>query len=127
MLIENGYDKGPGPGKYLNLSFFPSTRVQNLRFNSDVLQDILEYHYDYVKRVVPKDRLNWIELSEGWAPLCKILDKPIPDEPFPRANDSEAVDETARYVFRKTATVWMGLAMALVILCYVGLRAQAMF
>ncbi|PTB62341.1 hypothetical protein BBK36DRAFT_1129459 [Trichoderma citrinoviride] len=70
---------------------------------------ILEHYYSKIERIVPENRMYWVELSDGWAPLCKILDKPIPDCPFPRANDSKAVEETARYVFKRTALAWMGL------------------
>ncbi|CAJ2511767.1 Uu.00g073920.m01.CDS01 [Anthostomella pinea] len=101
MLIENGYDKGPGP-------------------------DILEYHYDYVKKVVPKERLYWTQLGD-WASLCEILEKPVPNEPFPRANDSEAVETTAKYVFRRTAMVWMGLIVVAGAVCYAGWQAQTMY
>ncbi|MDH3683177.1 MAG: sulfotransferase family protein, partial [Acidimicrobiia bacterium] len=26
--------------------------------------------------------------SDGWGPLCEALGCPVPDEPFPRLNDS---------------------------------------
>jgi hypothetical protein len=90
----------------------------NNRLTSSI--DILEYHYDHVKRVVPEDRLKWVQLGDGWAPLCEILDKPVPNEPFPRANDSEAVDATASYVFRRTAMAWMAISVVAGLLCYVG-------
>jgi hypothetical protein len=28
------------------------------------------------------------DVRQGWAPLCRFLEAPIPDEPFPRLNDS---------------------------------------
>jgi hypothetical protein len=31
--------------------------------------------------------LDWY-VEDGWDPLCKFLDKPVPDEPFPRTNDA---------------------------------------
>lgn len=36
----------------------------------------------------PKDRLLVFDVKEGWGPLCKFLGKPVPDEPFPRVNDT---------------------------------------
>jgi hypothetical protein len=30
-----------------------------------------------------------IVVAEGWEPLCKFLNKPIPDEPFPHLNDTQ--------------------------------------
>ncbi len=40
---------------------------------------------------VPKERLLIFEAKQGWEPLCKFLDVPVPkDEPYPRINDSAA-------------------------------------
>jgi hypothetical protein len=37
---------------------------------------------------IPADRLLVYEVTEGWAPLCRFLDKPVPDTPFPHLNDA---------------------------------------
>ena len=37
---------------------------------------------------VPKERLLVFDAREGWDPLCNFLGLPVPDEPFPRINDS---------------------------------------
>ena len=50
-------------------------------------------HNEMVKRVTPKDRLLLFQLEEGWGPLCKFLGKPIPNVPFPRVNETAAVQE----------------------------------
>lgn len=42
-----------------------------------------------VKRKVPAERLLVWEPKDGWEPLCKALDVPIPSEPVPHVNDSE--------------------------------------
>ncbi|TVY37735.1 hypothetical protein LSUB1_G004827 [Lachnellula subtilissima] len=57
--------------------------------------DHLQIHEEYLKRVVPSSRLFFFDVKDGWAPLCKILDCPIPDEPFPHANEKEAMQEAA--------------------------------
>ncbi|MDA0681061.1 MAG: hypothetical protein O2880_12090 [Proteobacteria bacterium] len=44
-------------------------------------------HNDAVKSALPASQLLIYEVKEGWAPLCKFLDVPIPDEEFPRTND----------------------------------------
>ena len=28
------------------------------------------------------------QVTEGWAPLCRFLEKPVPDTPFPHLNDA---------------------------------------
>jgi hypothetical protein len=56
------------------------------------LVELLETHH-YLRRVVPADRLFLFSVKDGWEPLCKILDVPVPDESFPHANDKEAIQE----------------------------------
>jgi hypothetical protein len=43
-------------------------------------------HIDDVKATVPPERLLVYSVTEGWEPLCRFLDKPVPDQPFPHAN-----------------------------------------
>lgn len=50
-------------------------------------------HNAMVKRVVPRERLLLFKLEEGWEPLCKFLGKPIPEVPFPKVNETAAVQE----------------------------------
>lgn len=50
-------------------------------------------HNDAVRREVPPQRLLEFEVARGWAPLCEFLGRPVPDEPFPRLNDSAAFQE----------------------------------
>jgi hypothetical protein len=46
-------------------------------------------HNEEVKATVPLERLLVWSVTEGWEPLCKFLDLPVPDEPFPHVNDSK--------------------------------------
>ena len=46
---------------------------------------------NYVKETVPPSRLLIFEPKEGWEPLCKFLDQPIPEGPFPHVNDTASM------------------------------------
>jgi hypothetical protein len=46
-------------------------------------------HNDAVVAGLPRDRLLEFNVAEGWAPLCRFLDRPIPSQPFPRSNSRE--------------------------------------
>jgi hypothetical protein len=46
-------------------------------------------HNEEVKRVVPAERLLVWEVTDGWAPLCELLEVDVPAEPLPHANDRE--------------------------------------
>ena len=52
-------------------------------------------HVEYLKCVVPADQLFFFDVREGWEPLCKMLGKEVPVVPFPKINDSRAIDELA--------------------------------
>ena len=49
---------------------------------------VFERHIAEVKETIPSHRLLVFDVREGWAPLCAFLGRPVPDEPFPRVNDS---------------------------------------
>ncbi|KAK2603199.1 hypothetical protein N8I77_009673 [Diaporthe amygdali] len=70
---------------------------------------ILEAHHNKVRSVVPKDQLLEMDLGEGWGPLCKFLGVPVPDVPFPRANDAAAADSYATKVLLNVLAVWTGI------------------
>ncbi|PKS08109.1 hypothetical protein jhhlp_005384 [Lomentospora prolificans] len=47
-------------------------------------QQICPRHYSAIP-----SQLHMMELSEGWIRLAKLLGKPIPEEPFPHANNAK--------------------------------------
>jgi hypothetical protein len=67
------------------------------RFHRGTMNDraaaIAEYHRHVaeVQAEVPAERLLVFNVTEGWAPLCAFLDRPVPDQPYPRVNDKEAM------------------------------------
>ncbi|KAH7031415.1 uncharacterized protein B0I36DRAFT_422536 [Microdochium trichocladiopsis] len=82
----------------------------------------LENYYHRVRASVPKDQLLEMELGDGWEPLCTFLGAPVPNQPFPRANDAAASAETAKSVLALVAQVWVGILGALGGLVYLGTR-----
>ena len=57
--------------------------------NADDLMKAFSDHNEAVKASIPESQLLVFEVKEGWEPLCRFLDMPVPDEPFPRSNDRE--------------------------------------
>ena len=49
-------------------------------------QAFYERHNGRVRREAPADRLLDWRAADGWEPLCRALDLPVPDEPFPHVN-----------------------------------------
>ena len=53
-------------------------------------------HNEEVKRAIPPERLLIYEAGQGWTPLCKFLNVPVPDAPYPSENSSaEFIARTA--------------------------------
>lgn len=50
-------------------------------------------HNEKIKRITPKDRLLVFKLEDGWEPLCAFLNKPVPSVPFPKVNETAALQE----------------------------------
>lgn len=60
-------------------------------------------HNELVRRTVPPERLLVFEAAEGWEPLCAFLDRPVPDEPYPRVNSRD--DFVARDLIDGKSTI----------------------
>jgi hypothetical protein len=65
------------------------------------LTKVFADHVAAVKQAIPPDRLLVFDVKEGWEPLCRFLDVPVPDEPFPRVNDSANFDRINRDMMRR--------------------------
>jgi len=48
---------------------------------------------------IAADRLLVYHVSEGWEPLCKFLDTPVPDMEFPRINSRNETKELLSQLF----------------------------
>jgi len=46
-------------------------------------------HNEAVRREFTSERLLVYEANQGWDPLCKFLNVPVPDAPFPHTNTTE--------------------------------------
>jgi Sulfotransferase domain len=42
-----------------------------------------------VQAACPPERLLTYHLGDGWEPLCRFLDRPLPDVPYPQSNSTE--------------------------------------
>jgi len=55
----------------------------------DSLAEAFSAHNEAVKAAIPASQLLEFKVKDGWEPLCDFLDKPVPDEAFPRTNHRE--------------------------------------
>ena len=50
-------------------------------------------HTEEVRDTIPAERLLVLSADEGWEPLCAFLGHQMPEEPFPRSNDRDAMNQ----------------------------------
>lgn len=68
------------------------TRVFDGRFEDEAhAKQVFLDHAKDVEASVPPEKLLIFEVAQGWEPLCKFLDVPIPEEAFPRLNDTASM------------------------------------
>lgn len=84
--------------------------------------DLLELHNDMVRKIVPPERLLVMKLGDGWEPLCEFLGKPVPQEPYPQANEREAAAREGKKIFAKCLLIWTGLVSVAATSVYTGVR-----
>ncbi|CAG9940507.1 unnamed protein product [Clonostachys rosea f. rosea IK726] len=54
-------------------------------------------HVNWLKQNVPAHRLVMFDVKDGWEPLCRALELPVPEGvEFPRINDSKAIEEFSK-------------------------------
>ena len=104
ILMMASYDRFPyslfkwlglGLG-YLRYKIFTHSKaLKNQKFN-EMIEAVeagkgVEYYDKWIediKILVPQHNLLLFDVKEGWGPLCKFLGVAIPEQPFPKVNDT---------------------------------------
>lgn len=72
-----------------------------------------ERHIEHLKKVVPKEKLFFFDVRDGWEPLCAILGVPVPkDTPFPRLNDAQAIEDFMKRNVRRGLMTWAAMILS---------------
>ena len=86
--------------------------------------EIYHRHNEWVRRVVPSKRLLEFNPAEGWDPLCKFLQVPVPREPdgkiveYPRTNDAAQYGRMVTFLMVIGVLSWVLLLSTI----YFGVR-----
>lgn len=92
--------------------YFSATSREEMQRNA---KGLYEEHNARIVEACPPARLLRFEVKDGWEPLCEFLGLPVPDQPFPRVNEGDAVkDVVAKYVQRSMGRVVRNLAIGVV-------------
>jgi hypothetical protein len=90
-------------GRFGELYFRKGERKQPARITYD-------RHIQWLKDNVPAHKLFFFDVRDGWGPLCKILEVPVPkDVPFPRMNDSEVMADFMKSSIRQGLINWASI------------------
>lgn len=73
---------------------------------AELTKDLKDKHNAIVRASVPRKYLLEMQTTDGWAPLCTFLKKPVPSEPFPQENDAEAFDAAVKNMFTMALMTW---------------------
>ena len=109
-------------GRKLILGLFKARNVQEIRANA---RSIYDDHHAHIKKTKSKpSELLMFDLKDGWVPLCQFLDKPVPDEPFPRVNERAAIQAKMVEIMQRDAVYavkksipWVLAAGSVVVAC----------
>ncbi|KAF9893394.1 hypothetical protein FE257_011826 [Aspergillus nanangensis] len=102
----------PLPGMRHFVTYIDCLEKQWVRLYGERAPTRLTYekHIRWLEEVVPPERLFFVDVKDGWGPLCQALGKDVPvGVPFPRVNDSDAIDMTAKYHIRRGLVRWVGV------------------
>jgi sulfotransferase family protein len=89
--------------------------------------DVFNRHNAQVRQSVPPGQLLVYDVREGWEPLCKFLEVPVPDgKPFPHLNDAAEFRARIKRVSPIFRIISLG-TVALLVLILAGLAAILIF
>ncbi|PPJ61189.1 hypothetical protein CBER1_10750 [Cercospora berteroae] len=89
-------------GRYGELYLKPGEPQEVLRG-----KPVWDRHIEYLRKVVPEEKLFFVDIRDGWGPLCAALDMDVPEGvEFPRINDGKAIERLAKEQIQKGLLRW---------------------
>jgi hypothetical protein len=86
------------------------------------LKEVRKFVKDWeaeVRRIVPAEKLLLASAKEGWDPLSKFLGLPIPENDYPRVNDTASIKKMVRNVWILNGVVFYVLPTCIALGLYV--------
>lgn len=66
-----------------------------------------ERHMEWMREVVPKEKLVFVNVQDGWGPVCEALGREVPKGvEFPWVNDGKAIEEFAGRMVMQGLFAW---------------------
>lgn len=85
-------------------------------------EEIYERHNVWVREEAKKRGREVLEFvaEDGWAPVCRLLGKEVPDTPYPRMNDQKTMRMVKRFLILRGLLHWVGLVVVLWVVMRIG-------
>ena len=90
---------------------------------SVMTEEYYRLHNEYIRSIVPSNRLLEFQANDGWGPLAKFLGKPVPVGTFPHKNDSKA----ANGLIKSFVIYGVGVWIAVLASAFVFVRGSMMY
>jgi Sulfotransferase domain len=85
---------------------------------------VFNQHNEHVRQSVPSTQLLVYEVREGWGPLCRFLELPVPEgKPFPHLNDAAEFQARIKRISLIFRLIALG-SLTLLALILIGLAAR---
>jgi hypothetical protein len=114
----------PTPGFAEMMSKLVDRGAHNYDYSKEGLVSWFKKRNESIVAECPKDKLLVFEAKDGWEPLCKFLDVPIPDVPYPHENDTANMQ---RIEMALNAVGYAALTLAVAAVVGLGYFAKAKF
>ncbi|KAL9639079.1 MAG: hypothetical protein Q9204_001253 [Flavoplaca sp. TL-2023a] len=101
----------PDIAKYLSLLRIAITSWSSGNWRSPTeLATGFHRHNDHIRSLVQTRGAQFLEFrsEDGWAPLCKFLGKPVPNEPYPYINAGDGLERYHYKFVAATAVMMVG-------------------
>lgn len=100
----------------IHFGFFHANNKEEIAANA---RETYDNYFEEIRSLVPPERRLEYKIGSGWKPLCEFLDVPIPDVPFPRANDTaeHQVEGTSR---KNKVMIFAAMAVAPWVVAAIG-------
>lgn len=109
------------PGSRMIRAVIWQGQLQGRFEDPQAAREIFRQHLDDVKRTVPPERLLVYHVGEGWGPLCRFLDVPVPENmPFPHVNERASMKRflfvlrllvKLPYILAAAGLAWLGASV----------------
>lgn len=76
-------------------------------YNQEVDKEFMPFYVNKIKTSIAAERVLEYRIQDGWAPLCKFLNKEVPLQPFPRVNDVKEFEEIKQGYIHRGMAIWL--------------------